>query len=92
MSCLEPSCQTLAGACTGLDDFPRASHPSDEERHVDLLAWLALAARCLATIAQAAQDPQAWQHTQDLTSHPVEAFVLCHCSMEACSSLYILAL
>lgn len=44
---------------SGLDDYPRASHPTDDEYHVDLRCWMALASGLIADIAEALGEDHA---------------------------------
>lgn len=41
---------------SGLDDYPRSSHPTDEERHIDLYCWIAFASEIMSDIAKSLDE------------------------------------
>lgn len=41
---------------SGLDDYPRASHPTSSEFHIDLRCWIALASNVMADIAKSLNE------------------------------------
>uniref|UniRef100_A0A914C5J0 Mannosyl-oligosaccharide glucosidase n=1 Tax=Acrobeloides nanus TaxID=290746 RepID=A0A914C5J0_9BILA len=43
---------------SGLDDFPRATHPNSEEYHLDLRCWMAVASRVLRNLCENSEDNQ----------------------------------
>lgn len=48
---------------SGLDDYPRASHPTDKERHIDLRCWIAFAAGVMSDLSNilGREDLKYWE-------------------------------
>ena len=54
---------------SGLDDYPRASHPNIDERHVDLRCWIGFAAGVMARLADILHQPsEKYRNTHDYLS------------------------
>ena len=73
--------KTLA---SGLDDYPRASHPDSSERHLDLYCWMAYASGILARIARRLDLPDAYTsfRSHELYLRDENHFNLVHWSKE----------
>uniref|UniRef100_A0A5S6QN71 Mannosyl-oligosaccharide glucosidase n=1 Tax=Trichuris muris TaxID=70415 RepID=A0A5S6QN71_TRIMR len=41
---------------SGLDDYPRASHPTEDEYHVDLFSWMLASANCMKRLSKVVND------------------------------------
>ena len=55
---------------SGLDDYPRASHPTEDERHLDLRCWMCLASGLMADIARIIEkDPGKYEEAHQYLSN-----------------------
>ncbi|XP_019106001.1 mannosyl-oligosaccharide glucosidase GCS1 isoform X2 [Beta vulgaris subsp. vulgaris] len=61
---------------SGLDDYPRASHPSEDERHLDLRCWMLLAADCLHAIVKLTESHNEFEQEYGFTAKQLSNFEL----------------
>ncbi|CAL5418758.1 unnamed protein product [Camellia sinensis] len=59
---------------SGLDDYPRASHPTEDERHLDLRCWMFLAADCMHSISKLLQKEHELGKEYDSTAKLLSSF------------------
>ncbi|KAL7171743.1 hypothetical protein ACSBR2_036415 [Camellia fascicularis] len=59
---------------SGLDDYPRASHPTEDERHLDLRCWMFLAADCMHSISKLLQKEHELGKEYDSTAKLLSNF------------------
>jgi len=61
---------------SGLDDYPRSTHPDHLERHIDMRCWLAFASKAMVKIAKIValndnsndyQKDQKWRYYKDIS-------------------------
>lgn len=56
---------------SGLDDYPRASHPTIDERHIDLRCWIAVAAAAMSEVSQLlSKNSKKFENTFNYLSDP----------------------
>ncbi|KAI4459446.1 mannosyl-oligosaccharide glucosidase [Holotrichia oblita] len=54
---------------SGLDDYPRASHPTEDEMHIDLRCWIAIAADVMSKLADLlGRDGYKYEQTSEYLS------------------------
>ncbi|KAF3648452.1 hypothetical protein FXO37_19436 [Capsicum annuum] len=74
---------------SGLDDYPCASHPNEDERHVDLRCWMHLAADSMHSIAELLKMDKDIQQEYSLTAKLLSDFeVLYQMHLDAVNGAY----
>uniref|UniRef100_A0A2P2M3T4 Mannosyl-oligosaccharide glucosidase n=1 Tax=Rhizophora mucronata TaxID=61149 RepID=A0A2P2M3T4_RHIMU len=73
---------------SGLDDYPRASHPNEDERHLDLRCWMLLAANCMDFITKLLKEEKKLKKDYAATAKLLSDFEIlnqvCCCPLQLC--------